>query len=317
MKKSHFLLALVSAVCLTFTGCKKNKEESPSPDSETLTQFFEKHEVKEQSFTINVDGESSVITGEQGTQITFPQSAFVTQNGTPATGQITITLTEIYNASDMVLSNRPTTSNGQLLESGGEVYVAASLNGEPLRLAHRKNILLQLPASEVEDNMQLFTGSLSSGVFNWTPLETKTAPAPLTPTWTRDSLSTSYYDQSNYIFSVTKLGWINCDRFYSIPNKTKIEVEITNRGDMEHTTAYLVFKDINSVSRFYEHSSEGHLRSGDIPVGEKVTIVAFSLKNGKEYFAMKEITITEDLFVHIDLEETTEEMLLTSLENLN
>jgi hypothetical protein len=318
MNRTHFLFTLLSAACLTFTGCKKNNADSPAPDSGTLTQFFAKYGAKEQAFTVNLDADSAFIVGKQGTKITFPKSAFVTKDGLPVTGQIAITLTEIYKQSDMVLSDKPTTSDGQLLESGGEICISAFLNGDTLRLARRKNILIQLPTSTRENDMQLFTGSYNSGSFNWTPLTTITATNPLTnQTWVTDSLPTSYYDASKYIFSVTKLGWINCDRFYSIPNKTTIEVQLTNIGDMAHTEAYLVFKDINSVASFHEHSSAGQFISNDIPVGESVTIVAFSLKEGKQYFVMKEITITENLLVNMNLAETSENALRSALESLN
>ncbi|MDF2455401.1 MAG: hypothetical protein K0R51_1394 [Cytophagaceae bacterium] len=318
MKNSHFLLALLAATCLVLASCKKNEEESPTP-STTIQDFFEKYEVKEQAFIVNIDHDKATITGEQGTTVTFPKSAFHTKDGLPATGEISIQLTEIYDKSDMVLSDRPTTSDGTLLLSGGEIFISALINGDTLQLADRTAILIELPASSVDKEMQLFTGAIdNNNPFNWTPLKTNlNQTAPTGTSWSRDSVSTFYEDASKYIFSVTKLGWINCDRFYSIPNKTKIDVSFTNRGEMDQTTAYLVFKNINSVARFYERSSDGVLRSGEIPIGETVTIVAFSLKNGKEHFGLKEITTSENLNVVIDLTEGSEDEIRTALEVLN
>ena len=317
MKNSHFLLALVAA-CLVLASCKKNDEESPSP-STTIQDFFEKYEVKKQAFTVNLDHDKATITGEQGTTVTFPKSAFRTKEGLPATGEISIQLTEIYDKSDMVLSDKPTTSDGALLLSGGEILVSALLNGDTLQLANRTAILIELPASSVDKEMQLFTGAIdNNNQFNWTPLKTNlNQTGPTGTSWSRDSVSTFYEDASKYIFSVTKLGWINCDRFYYIPNKTKIDVSFTNRGEMDQTTAYLVFKNINSVARFHERSSDGVLRSGEIPVGETVTVVAFSLKNGKEHYGLKEITISENLNIVIDLTEGSEDEIRTALEVLN
>ncbi|MBC7486167.1 MAG: hypothetical protein H7282_05400 [Cytophagaceae bacterium] len=317
MKNSHFLLALVSAACLTFTGCKKNNEESPAPAT-TINDFFEKNDVPKQSFTVNLDHTNATISGEQGTVITFPKSAFVTKNGSPVTGDISVTVKEIYTKSDMILSDRATTSDGELLLSGGEIYIGAFSNGDTLRLASGTNILIELPASSVDTEMQLFAGSESNGQFNWMPVNTTSSSVPVTSTnWVNDSSATLYSSQSSYIFSTSKLGWINCDRFYSFPVKTKISLSYTNGGTIDNTAAYIVFKNLNSIARFYEHSTNGVFRSAQTPVGEDIMIVVISTKDGKQYFATKETTITEDLSLTLELTEASDESIKTALESLN
>lgn len=317
MKYSHFLLALASAVCLTFTACKKNNEDNPAPNT-SVNDFFEKHEVKAQSFTINVDDASATITGDKGTLVTFPKSVFRTQEGANVSGAISIKLTEIYDQSDMILSNRPTTSEGELLESGGEISISAFQNGEKLLLAHGKNILVQFATENDNTDMKLFTGALEDGMFNWTYLPTRTSQTPIEEaTWSTDSVSTFYYDESRYLFSVAKIGWINCDRFYNASNKTTVDVTATNRGTIDNTAAFLVYKDINSVGRFAEHSSQGVWRSGSIPIGQEATVVVISLKDGKQYFGTKEITVAEGLSVNVDLHEATEDDIINTLESFN
>jgi hypothetical protein len=315
MKKSHFLLALVSAACLTFTGCKKNNDESPAPAT-TIKDFFEKTEVKSQTFSINTDNGQSSITGEEGTKVTFPQNAFTTADGSPVTGTVSIELKEIYDKSDMVLSDRPTMSDGRLLISGGEIFIRATANGQELKLDTNTNILVELtPTTTVDTTMGLFTGSVDDSVFNWTPVDIDTTIAQDDSLWYVSDPG-YYYDPSHYVFAINTLGWINCDRFISEPT-TYLHVTCTGEPSPSATKVYLVFKNINAVAQANYEWGNNKYYSGIAPIGAEVTVIAFGIKDGKEYFAKKDITISSDLNVNLDLTQTSSEDITAALESLN
>lgn len=315
MKITYFLLALVSTACLTFTGCKKNNEESPAPTS-TIKDFFDKTEVKSQTFTIDTDNGQSSITGNQGTKVTFPANAFITSNGTPVTGAVSIELKEIYNKSDMVLSDRPTMSNGRILISGGEIFIGATANGQELRLATNTNILIELaPTTTVDTTMGLFTGTETDSIFNWTPVDIDTTASRDDSLWYVSDPG-YYYDPSHYVFAISTLGWINCDRFN--PQETTY-MHVTCHGEPtpSATKVYLIFKNLNSVAQLHYEWGANKYYSGMAPIGEQVTIVAFGIKDNKEYFATKEITISNDLNVNLDLVASSTEDIQTVLKSLN
>ncbi|MDB5257285.1 MAG: hypothetical protein JWM14_1980 [Chitinophagaceae bacterium] len=315
MKNTHFLLALVSAACLTFTGCKKNKEDSPAPAT-TINDFIEKNEVSSQTFTINTDNSQSSITGDQGTKVTFPKNAFTTSDGTPVTGTVSIELKEIYDKSDMVLSDRPTTSDGKLLISGGEIFISATANGQELQLDTNTNILIELAqTTTVDTTMGLFTGRVDSSGFNWTPVAIDSSTIARSDTNWINSDPGYYYDPSHYVFAISTLGWINCDRFYYSPNTTNIHVTCNGEPNDNSTRVYLIFNDINSVSQLWANSST--FDSGLVPVGEAVTIVAFGIKDNQEYFATKDITVSSELNISLDLAKVSEADITTALESLN
>lgn len=317
MKNSHFLLALAAAACLTFTGCKKNNtDESPAPSS-TIKDFFEKTEVKSQTFTINTDNGQSSITGDQGTIVTFPENAFTTLDGSPITGTVSIELKEIYDKSDMVLSDRPTTSDGRLLLSGGEIFISATANGQELKLDSNTNILIELAqTTDIDSTMGLFTGGIDSIGFNWTPVDIDSSRVVVGDSnWERDTIPCFYYDPAHYIYAISTLGWINCDRFYDNGPSTNIHITCNGDPTTENTRVFIIFKNLNSVSSLWVYNST--FDSGMLPVGEDITLIALGIKDGQEYFSKKDITISSDLNVSMDLAKASTEDITTTLEHLN
>jgi hypothetical protein len=309
MKKTNlFMLTLVLAVSV-FTGCKNKKQEniSPSNSSNTANEFFANNGAKKQTFKINVDNANYTVTGDKGTSIQFPKGAFSTTNGQPVTGDIQVQLVEIYDKGNMVLSDRPTTSNGQILVSGGEIYIGATANGEQLQLNDSSSIVVTLPSNNTDPGMTLFTGGIDSSQFNWTPVP-GVVPVQnvFDSTWTQDTVPYFYYDPSKYIFSISNLGWINCDRFYNAPSTTTITITCDNATSNQNTKTYLVFKSINSVSSLWDYPV-GVFTSSMVPIGEQVTVIVFSFKEGKEYVATKDVTITANMHIHMNPEEATEE----------
>lgn len=315
MKTTHFLLAFVSAACLTFTSCKKNNEENPAPAT-TIKDFFAKTEIKSQTFTINTDNSQYSITGNQGTKVTFPANAFVTSNGTPVKGDVSIELKEIYDKSDMVLSDRPTMSNGRILISGGELFIGATANGQELRLDENTNILIELaPTTTVDTTMGLFTGTETDSIFNWTQVDIDTTATRDDSLWYVSDPG-YYYDPSHYVFAISTLGWINCDKFIGSAS-TYMHVTCTGEPTPSATKVYLIFKNLNGVAQLnYEWGAHKYY-SVMAPIGEQATIVAFGIKDNKEYFATKDITVSNDLNVSLDLAPSSSEEIQTALQNLN
>lgn len=122
-------------------------------------------EQKKQVFCIKPSGDT-VLRLEQGTIIYIPADPF----GEIDAPCIEIRAKEFYKKSDMILENLSTTSNGQLLESAGMVYLEAMLNRESLNLAPGKKVLVMMPADSLRDDMQAFFGERDphTDLMNWT-----------------------------------------------------------------------------------------------------------------------------------------------------
>lgn len=314
MKKTFLILSIIAIYGCFMTSCKNKKQDAIAPivnnPSSTMNQFFANNGAKKQLFTVNVDNAMAVITGKKGTTVRFPKGAFSSKDGQPVTGDVKIQLIEIYDQIDMLLSDRPTTSNGELLVSGGEIFISATADGQELELNDTTSILVSLPTDYVDKDMTLFTGSVDSNQFNWTVIPnvvaTQNQVNPNDTSWASNTEPYFYYDPSKYIFTVRNLGWINCDRFYDAPIKTDVKVACGNQFDVKNTRAYMVFKSINSVSELYYYSGNGLFNITNTPVGENVTIVMISLTDGKEYIGIKDVTITSGINVSMDLVEASE-----------
>ena len=102
-----------------------------------------------------------------------------------------------------------------------------------------------------------------------------------------------------YELSAGKLGWINCDRFYEIKNPATLAIKVDSEKPL---VVRLVFRDINSVLPAYSDSNhKDQYEVSGIPRGEKVLLLAYSVKDDKAVFGYKEITIGENKIESISL----------------
>ena len=78
-------------------------------------------------------------------------------------------------------------------------------------------------------------------------------------------------------------------------------------------------KGSNVATQLYTPDGANKVKSYDdmMPVGEEGRLIAFSIKNGRYYFAKKEITITANLNESLTLTETTEANVQTEISSLN
>jgi len=112
-----------------------------------------------QIFCITTNKDTTLICAE-GTIIKIKANSFDSENaGKIISDTVKFSVKEFYKISDILLSNLSTTSNGQLLETAGMVYVIATANGEDLKLKKRQSIEINFPTKQKEIGMQLFSGT--------------------------------------------------------------------------------------------------------------------------------------------------------------
>jgi hypothetical protein len=126
-------------------------------------------ENKNQLFAINASKQNK-IKAVNGTEISIPADAFTFEDGTIAKGKIEFTVKEALQTDDILLTGLTTVSDGKLLQTGGMVYIEASINGKKLKIANDKNIEISMPAKKMVAGMELFYGEKTkSGSVNWKP----------------------------------------------------------------------------------------------------------------------------------------------------
>lgn len=336
-----------------FTSCDNlvTSEISEVPDSKTeigkINDLLKQFEEPSQTFKVSSD-QPSQVTGQEGTIISINPADLTTEKGNSLGKNIEVELKELTNQEQLLRTNAQTTSNGQMLVSGGAYYINMTSEGEQLKLKEGKTLSVEFPKI-TSDEMSLFYGQRDSlGKLNWIPAEQKfenIQPQKTTDDIKTDKASRNEIDEifdyveeeSNRILTpeekqrnedqdknfelgqklyktmeLNQFGWINCDKFYNVQNKTNLNYSFADKESISNALVYLVFKDINSViQNCYnsEYKNEDHTRFQNVPSGSRVRLIAFSIKNGKTYTHTSDFTIKENETIQLNLKETAQEDL--------
>ncbi len=306
-----------------------------------------------QTFSINPQEDNRLV-GEQGTVINIPAYTLSLQNGTTPS-EMTVELKEVYGGGQLVQANLHTASGGKMLRSGGTVHIDANTNGKPAQVARGKHLNLEFPhGDEVTHNMEVFNGRVDrNGNFDWVPkngimqLESrvreefyindvkvskeeylarmqawedrKAERERQEAEWAKEQeisneVAANAEVMDAYLLQSDQLGWINCDEFYDVENKTDVIVHVDT---MYRPSVRMVFDNINSVmGGDYNHRS-GTVTFRDVPVGESVRLVGYSIMDGTAYMDNRNVVVSEQLQHNLKLAATTKQQMEAELASLN
>lgn len=285
-----------------------------------------------------------LITTQNGNKFSFPPNAFETLKGATVINQnIDICVWEFMDKKSLVYSGLTTDANGKMLETAGSFFIEAKLNGEELRLSKGESYTVEMPSTQSFPDMFTYYGGNKDGLVDWTvdrnePAAFNSAAASLEVPqeqiknielqqqintdneWASEEgiYNREYYESEQavdfYEVSAGKLGWINCDRFYEAKNTSTLAVRIDSKAQM---VVRLVFRDINSVMPCYSNSNhKDQYEATGIPTGEKVLLLAYSVKDENAIFGYKEITIGENEIENISLNNLTKTRFKSAVSEL-
>jgi hypothetical protein len=279
-----------------------------SPSGEIVLEASDK-----QCFDFNT-GSQYPIVSNSGNTFYFPPNAFETLNGKQLINKnITICLWEFSDKKSLVYSGITTSSNGKMLETAGSFYIEASYNNEELKLRNGESYIVKMPSITNHNDMYTYYGDIKSDNINWNI--DKNEPAPFNNASNLqqeismnydeygDVIEGDYYEGEEavdfYELSAGKLGWINCDRFYEIKNPATLAIQVDSKKNI---VVRLVFRGINSVLPAYSNSNhKDQYEAAGIPKGEKVLLLAYSVKDDNTVFGYKEIIVGENKIENITL----------------
>jgi hypothetical protein len=360
MKKLVFPTAIAAAIIsLSFGACSKSEDSNFS--NEVLEEqgfmkaksFFETNAPAYQSFTVDASA-GAVITTTKGTRITFPANVFKNASGQTVSGNVTVEVKDIMNASDMILGNRPTEASGNMLISFGEMTVKASQNGQPLQLRNDSTITrVQVPLAP---NPAVGQGARDFPIWDGDSLATfsvnghdhENMPSTLTQSgyvarginWTPTSNIGISNGNGTSTFRLDSLGqWRNCDALYADPRpKTTVLGYFTNQYNgsgsstfmgAEPSMLFFKVKQQNTLIKLYNKiinapaGKEGLLSyQNSFPIGLEGTLLAFTFKGDKVYAEMKDVVIGAPAAgktyypVAFNLTETTEAGLMNLIQQI-
>lgn len=311
---------LLLAGTLSFYACKKETQVvdpvvNPSvstPSAAQLTNLFRNYEQSlKQSFVLDSDNPTTIV-GSQGTSLNFGANSFVTQAGVPVTGNVNITLIEIFDKGGMILANKPTMGetwggNIEPIISGGEFFVTAEQNGNQLRLAPFASYQATVPApAGVDPNMDLFYGDESRGndTLIWNPADSGRIQGT----------------GNSYFCIFDSLRWINCDYFWNDPNpKTNVSAQLPAGFTNQTCKVFISFNGLNSITSFFHYNAGIYSTapSYQLPTTLGINLVAISVINNVPHMSVTPATITNNILIPINpLTPTTTAAMLTTINNL-
>jgi hypothetical protein len=317
---------------------KKNENKAIlnlSSEIEKINSKLKKIEVKSQIFIISSKKQTKVKS-KLGTTIYVNPNELETIDGTNIGENIEIEFKELINQKELLKSNAQTISNGKILVSGGAYFINMKSNGKQLKLKNNKYLKVDFPKL-TENEMFLFYGKKDSlGIMNWKETKTKFTTSKLDNEIVKDTLSKYPVEEevgetkpltkeerkinraviknsklSNRIYNSVQLnnfGWINCDKFYPLGNKTTIEYEFTENKNLICSNVYLVFNDINSVAHnvYYFEDKNYKQEFDNVPIGLHVELIAVSVINNKIFVYKSEFITGKSSKEIINFKETNE-----------
>lgn len=331
--KNFLAYALFLALPL-FSSCKKDADlidcEVETENGGVLTATLTKYAAPNQQFTVS-PGTFSTIRTAAGSTIYVPAS-LVRPDGRPLSGSpVEVRVQEVTKRSEMIFTNTPTISNGQLLESAGMFNVAFQQDGQQLRLSRNSLVVrTTLPASlNTPNNMLLFLGLPDSAnrtqVGSWSQINTQTQQDssrifPMMSPVGNGNVMGFQVNLSPNIYNVNLglLNWINCDRFVTATNRTTVQINV-NRPTVSNTNtrSFLVFNTLNSVLSAYLGGATGTtFYASAIPVGYSVTAVVLHQDGNQLYFGKQTTTIAANQQFSPTLRPVTEAELTAEINAL-
>lgn len=124
---------------------------------EDMYGYFLNRKVGKEVIDVTQD---NVIFGSKGTEVYIPKNSLqLVGGGEVDFNKVQITLQEAYDNTAMILHNLTTTSNGELIETAGMIYLdAKTLDGRTVEVKPDAELMVAMPSPAVLPNdMQLFT----------------------------------------------------------------------------------------------------------------------------------------------------------------
>lgn len=92
-----------------------------------------------------------------------------------------------------------------------------------------------------------------------------------------------------YVFSATKFGWINCDRFYYDDTE---QIDFIVKAPSADSKTFIIFDSINSIMA--GNLADGNFIFPNVPIGSKVKVIGINFENGKPGMAVQQSIISKN-----------------------
>jgi len=313
IKPIHFLLP---AFLITIIACRKPTIiPPPVPTSSIHDSIQFNFQNRSQYFTFNGGSGGDFVT-EKSVEFHIPYYAFRYENGDTVFSTIHVELVEIPEPQDMILVNKPSTADNQVINSGGHFKMEFSVNNNPVFLQDTM-IYIKVPKTASNPNMYIFDGIVdATGYVNWIPStdELGQYKSVLTASEIVNGVIQEY---DSLILDETNANWISYGRFLdNSGSQTKLAYTLPELHDNSNTFYFLHFDNVNAVMAGYFDGYQ-FITPSTIPIGSNVTVVLISEIDNNYYSKfIDNTTIGSSSGQELTLDPTTYSDLINRIINL-
>lgn len=171
MKKTSFFVLSIALFVILFVSCSKDLGNH----QDVFIKLYSEDNLPSSRYEINTSNDT-IIKTEAGIKIFIPKNCFVDSLGNSVEGNVKIEVKEALKASDFILANLTTVSDGKPLQSGGMICILATSNGNNLDLHKDKSLDVAVQTQNKFSDMQIFEGEKDSTGLSWSnpqPLKMK------------------------------------------------------------------------------------------------------------------------------------------------
>ena len=295
--------------------------EQDISDTDVVRTIAKNVAIPPQLDSVDITKGDTVVTTDNVT-IIIPSLCANTQSGTTAKGKAQLEFLMIKKKGYMIRSDKPTvTSNGSLLESGGEIFMRLTQGGQELELAPGKTIRLRTKDATADTRMRFFYGNQANiNQFNWLGGGDNNS-SQVVKIWVDSSRNSTV--PAGYDVVTSKLHWINCDKLNAdTAHLTKVCVQISaDSFTNANTMVFLAFRDVNAVVKLWGDPSLKKFCTPSaykgLPIGKVMTVVTISKINNVWYLgALPNLTISANLTVPITPSASTDVLIAAFLNTL-
>ncbi len=116
--------------------------------------------------------------------------------------------------------------------------------------------------------------------------------------------------EKKYAFTISNLGWINCDHFYNDP-RPKVRYAINIQDAAKSYVSQIIF--LNCRLAMPAETGGNYISFPNLPEGEPVQLVSIGVKNGKVVACVKNAIVSKEIVSDLQYEEVTVDNLKKQL----
>ncbi|MEI6408328.1 MAG: hypothetical protein WCR52_03000 [Bacteroidota bacterium] len=244
--------------------------------------------------------------------LTDPEQLLVDANDNPvpfSTCQnLFMEVTEVLDKGDMIARNIPSTvANGAVLESDAMLRIRFTCDGTPLKLKAGRNIKIQIPEANRQDNLFVYNGTMQNDSLSaWT--------ATMVPVYLADWISNVTNETVlGYEIIATQLDWVACSHPLG-GQASSFCVNLPDGFSNVNTVVYMVFKNVKAVVPLTGNRSQ--FCYAQAPQGYFVKLVTVG-KFGEQYWlGNKETEIGTNTVLDVAPQIVSEQQMLNFLKGL-